>query len=183
MNKVFIGGSRRISHLSPAVQERLQRIVDKGLPVLLGDAHGADKAVQRFLHERGYQNVKVYCAGGACRNNLGNWPLRVVKPSSTRPDFDYFAEKDRVMATEADFGLMIWDGKSLGTVMNVFRLARQGKKVVVYEARATQPIEVATETDVARLLAHCDSDVQRRVMKHAQQEHLVSPVPQQVGLF
>ena len=96
MNKVFIGGSRRISHLSPAVQERLQRIVDKGLPVLLGDAHGADKAVQRFLHERGYQNVKVYCAGGACRNNLGNWPHRGVKPSSTRPDFDYFAEKDTV---------------------------------------------------------------------------------------
>jgi adenine-specific DNA-methyltransferase len=29
-------------------------------------------------------------------------------------------------------GLMIWDGKSIGTLLNVFRLLSQKKEVVVY---------------------------------------------------
>jgi adenine-specific DNA-methyltransferase len=36
------------------------------------------------------------------------------------------------MAIEATYGLMVWDGKSTGTLLNVLRLLRQDKKVVVY---------------------------------------------------
>ena len=36
------------------------------------------------------------------------------------------------MELEATYGFMVWDGKSEGTLLNVFRLLRQGKKVVVY---------------------------------------------------
>ena len=36
------------------------------------------------------------------------------------------------MALEATYGFMVWDEKSTGTLLNVLRLLRQGKKVVVY---------------------------------------------------
>lgn len=36
------------------------------------------------------------------------------------------------MAYIADFGLMLWDGKSSGTLSNVAELTRRGKKSVVF---------------------------------------------------
>jgi hypothetical protein len=41
------------------------------------------------------------------------------------------------MAAAADFGLMIWDGKSPGTVLNALRLIRVGKAVVLVHGSAT----------------------------------------------
>ena len=46
MTKVFIGGSRAITRLHPEVAKRLRNIIDGKLMVLVGDANGADKAVQ-----------------------------------------------------------------------------------------------------------------------------------------
>ena len=183
MSKVFVGGSRQISRLSPAVRERLDRIVDKGLHILVGDANGADKAVQRHLQERGYKDVLVYCVGGTYRNNLGNWPLRAVRPPSARKDFSYFAEKDRLMAREADFGLMIWDGKSLGTLLNVSRLVGQQKKVVVYMAHERQAMEIKTESDFTGFLSLCGDDLRRRAMKQVEREEVGSRPVRQAELF
>ena len=45
VTKVFIGGSREVLQLPATVCERLDRIIGKALPVVIGDAHGADKAV------------------------------------------------------------------------------------------------------------------------------------------
>ena len=78
MTRVFIGGSRDVTRLDAEVQGRLARIVEKGLPVLVGDANGADKAVQRYLHERHFGKVEVFAADTSPRNNLGGWPVRVV---------------------------------------------------------------------------------------------------------
>jgi len=74
MTKIFTGGSRQISRLNADVRSRLDRIIEKQLPVLVGDANGADTAVQRYLHEKGYQRVDVFCSGPECRNNVGRWP-------------------------------------------------------------------------------------------------------------
>ena len=46
MTAVFIGGSRRISRINVDVRARLDRIVENRLPILIGDANGADKAVR-----------------------------------------------------------------------------------------------------------------------------------------
>lgn len=170
MSKIFIGGSRRISRLNLAVRQRIDRIVDQNLPVLIGDANGADKAVQHYLQGRNYDKVEVFCIDGACRNNLGKWPLRLVKPPSEINDFNYYAAKDRLMASEAKFGLMIWDGKSLGTLLNVFRLASQRKKVVVYTVPAKQFTEVANLADWERFLSPFGDEVKRRVAQQLQQE-------------
>lgn len=49
MTKVFIGGSRHVSRLTAPVLERLHTIMEKELSVIVGDANGADKAVQNYF--------------------------------------------------------------------------------------------------------------------------------------
>src|SRR2546426_9265880 len=133
MTKVFIGGSRHVNRLNDEIRERLDHILEKGLPIVIGDANGADKAVQTYLKSQCYNKVEVFCMEGNCRNNLGEWTTRLVCGKGKR-GFDYYATKDELMTEEATIGLMIWDGKSFGTVANVFRLLQKGKKVVLYNA-------------------------------------------------
>ena len=49
MNTVFVGGSRHVSRLPAPAKERLDNIVKNGFPILVGDANGADEAVQKHL--------------------------------------------------------------------------------------------------------------------------------------
>ena len=132
MTKVFIGGSRRVSVLNAQVGNRLDNIIQKELPVVIGDANGVDKAVQRYLQSRCYRNVEVFCSQGLCRNNLGEWRIRNVPAEGRGRDFAFYSAKDRAMTQEATVGFMVWDGASIGTLLNVFRLIKQQKKVVVY---------------------------------------------------
>jgi len=68
---VVIGGSRRVTRLADEVVRRLEKIVERRLPVVGGDASGADRAVQAFFAARSYELVTVLCTGGVCRNNVG----------------------------------------------------------------------------------------------------------------
>ena len=132
MTKVFIGGSRHISRLTVPVLERLRTIMEKELPVIVVDANGADKAVQQYFFSKGYQKVEVFCSGSVCRNNIGHWNTRNIDTTTRDKGRAFYTAKDRAMALEATYGFMVWDGKSPGTLLNVLRLLRQGKKVVVY---------------------------------------------------
>ncbi len=104
MQSVFVAGSRAMSKLNAKVKERLENIVKQNFTVLVGDANGADKAVQRYLADRRYQRVVVYCMD-VCRNNVGNWPTHEEK---TRPglarDRHYYGIKDLAMAKDASAG-------------------------------------------------------------------------------
>jgi len=134
MDSVFVGGSRALPKLSGPVKEPLDNIVAKQLTVLVGDANGADKAVQRYLAERNYQHVFVYCMD-VCRNNLGNWPVRPHSVESTiRDDRHYYGIKDRAMAKDASCRFMLWDGVSKGTLANVVNLLHCEKKVVLFSS-------------------------------------------------
>lgn len=57
------------------------------------------------------------------------------------------------MAKAADFGLMIWDAKSTGTLRNVLELLRRKKKSVVFVNNAKQFQTVADVTQLASLLS------------------------------
>jgi hypothetical protein len=70
MTTVFIGGSRAVARLNPMVREKLDDLMRRGCRILIGDANGADKAVQQHYAERGYRNLVVYCMD-RCRNNVG----------------------------------------------------------------------------------------------------------------
>ena len=73
MTKVFIAGSRQIVRLPAEVKNRIDTMVEKGFQILVGDANGADKAVQRYLADKAYPNVLVHCMENHCRNNV--WHL------------------------------------------------------------------------------------------------------------
>jgi len=161
MTTVFIGGSRRITRLSQAVTQRLNTIVVKKLPIVVGDASGADKSVQAFLRNRDYERVTVYCTGDVCRNNLGNWSVVHIEPTgkSTRRDRAFFTLKDRAMSSKATHGLMLWDGASLGTLVNIVRLRREGRPVVVYVQPSDSFIDVRDDETLAELVNYSTAEL------------------------
>ncbi len=167
MTKVFLGGSRHVARLNAQVRERLDNIINKGLPVIVGDANGADKAIQQYLHEKSYRNVEVFCTGKICRNNVGHWTAQLVKTNAIQRDFSFYSAKDRVMTSEATFGLMIWDGKSIGTLLNIWRLLNSHKKVVVYATPEKQFCELRNFQEWNDFISHYDHDLKIKVEQKA----------------
>ena len=148
MQSVFIAGSRALSKLNTTVKARLDNIVKQNFTVLVGDANGADKAVQRYLASRAYQHVVVYCMH-ECRNNVGNWPTHAhATEPGIRRDRQYYGIKDLAMAKDASYGFMIWDGTSKGTLTNVVNLLKIHKKVLLYSAPKKDFFTVLTREDL-----------------------------------
>ena len=161
---VFVAGSRQISRLPAEVQARLDTMIEKGFQILVGDANGADKAVQRYFADKAYPNVLVHCMKDHCRNNIGNWPTRQVVAPRGAKGFDYYSLKDRAMAEAAEYGLMLWDGKSKGTINNVLSLYRDRKPVVVYVEPSEQSRTIKSSDDLRELLALGNSDSVERIV-------------------
>ena len=154
MTKVLIAGSRRLWRLNADVKRRIDTMIEKDFTILVGDANGADKAVQRYLAEKDYPDVIVHCNN--CRNNVADWPTReILSPKGAR-GFTYYAAKDQAMVDDAAYGLMLWDGESKGTLNSVINLIRQEKPVVVYFARKKTFQNVRSADDVIELLNKCD---------------------------
>jgi len=101
MKTVFIGGSRQISRLSSDVRDRLDNMVGQNLQILIGDANGADRAVQQYLSNRHYENVKVFCMRGHCRNNVGVWPIVEVSAPKGVKGAEFYSLKDQEMTLQA----------------------------------------------------------------------------------
>jgi len=141
--------------------------MEKELPVIVGDANGADKAVQQYFSSKGYQKVEVFCTGSVCRNNVGHWNTRNIGTTTYDKGRAFYTLKDRAMALEATYGFMVWDEKSPGTLLNVLRLLRQGKKVVVYLTSVYRFAELLSldqwEDFIAHYGAEFRSEMEQRV--------------------
>jgi adenine-specific DNA-methyltransferase len=87
------------------------------------------------------------------------------------------------MAEEATVGFMIWDGKSIGTLMNVLRLARHGKKVVVYIAPLREFVDVRSESDVERIVARCAPELRKRLEHEEKTDQEVDEASKQAHLL
>jgi probable addiction module antidote protein len=170
MNTIFIGGSRHVSRLPPEVKKRLDNVVAGGHQVIIGDANGADKAVQKHFLDKRYDKVIVFCTGDAPRNNLGTWRTHHVDAPKNAKGFHFYAAKDREMAREADFGLMIWDGKSPGTVLNVMRLAIAGKIAVLFNVPEKDVVNVKTLDSWKAFISRCSRELQMDVKERATPE-------------
>jgi probable addiction module antidote protein len=173
VNTIFIGGSRNVSRLSAQALERLNNVVDVKARVIVGDANGADKAVQRFLSEREYPSVIVFCSGAECRNNVGRWETRHIEAAKNAKGFDFYAAKDRVMAREADYGLMIWDGKSAGTILNILRLLNAGRKAVLINSAEKNATNFKTIGDWKNFYASCTPGLRDDIRKRATAEEWI----------
>lgn len=178
MSKVFFGGSRSLSRLDPAVCARLQNLIAQGHTVLVGDANGIDKAIQAFFAEEDYRDVIVYCMEAQCRNNVGNWPVEPVSSGGKAKDFAYFAVKDARMGLEADYGFMIWDGASKGTLNNVLSLLEQGKAVLVYRSTTKKFLQIKSIQELDPLLDTCSPDVVEYLNKKINLEERVRTATQ-----
>jgi hypothetical protein len=153
---VFVAGSRQISRLPAEVKTRLDTMVEKGFQILVGDANGPVKAVQRYLADKAYPNVLVHSMKDHCRNNIGNWSTRQIPAPAGVRGFDYYSLKDLAMAETAEYGLMVWDGKSKGTINNILVLSKRNKPVVVYVAPSKNFQTVRALDDLRDVLAKGD---------------------------
>jgi hypothetical protein len=155
MTRVFIGGSRAIKQLSASLLARLDNIIVNGHQVLLGDASGVDKLVQTYFAENGYRDVVVYCTGNTCRNNVGHWDIQKVAANGIHGGFAFYALKDLQMAQEAEYGFMLWDLKSNGTLNNLLNLLEQDKKSLVWLSPEDTFYAIRQEQDLLNLLGKC----------------------------
>lgn len=163
MTTVFLSGSRKISRLNEQIRQRIKNITDQEFLIIMGDANGADKALQKHLADIDYHHVLLFCSGQVCRNNVGNWNVKHVAVDSKLKGREFYTQKDKAMAVEADYGLILWDGKSLGSISNLIELLKQKKPVVVYFAPDKQFYSLTHLDDIRKLLSNCDDTVVKTI--------------------
>jgi len=151
--KIFISGSLSIDNLAENVTARLDNIIGSDFLALVGDAYGIDSSIQKYLKVKSAVNVNIYCAGNNPRNNLGEWDVIPVTTSHKRDTRAFFSAKDLKMADDCDYGLMIWDSKSTGTLSNVIELLKRGKKSVVFVNKLKEFVTVKTVSDLHLLIS------------------------------
>jgi len=159
--KIFIAGPRKVTKLNDQVKDRLENIKRNNYTVLVGDANGVDKAVQSYFNNVFYYNVIVYSVNGKPRNNVGNWDTKNIVLNQKKKDFSYYTAKDKEMAKDADFGLMIWNGKSRGTLNNIINLSRLNKKTLLYFLPGKTFITIKNLEDINKLISGCDSETRK----------------------
>jgi hypothetical protein len=159
MNKVFIGGSRKIEKLTSDITKKLDVFINDGSTILIGDANGADMSVQKYLSNKKYDNVIVFCMESKCRNNVGNWNVKSIRTDLKTKNFDYYSTKDLEMVNEADYAFMIWDAKSKGTLNNIQNLVKGGKTVLVHLSPEKRSYKVRNLSGLKKLIAKCEQNL------------------------
>jgi hypothetical protein len=119
--------------------------------------------MQGLLAGYNYEHVGVFHARAEPRNNLGDWAAYHVPPPTGAKGFAVHAAKDREMASRADFGLMVWDGASPGTCLNVLRLAMIVSPCVVYDTMRGTAGTVHTVADWRSMMRLAGPVTQRDV--------------------
>lgn len=152
MTTVFISGSRYIRALNSEIKSRLQNIVNKKFEIIVGDAFGVDKAVQQYLADMDYPAVRIFCSGSVCRNNLGNWNIEWITVDSSLKGRAFYTEKDKAMAAQADYGFVLWDGKSQGSLNNIHELIHLERKLLLWYAPTKTFHTISSSDDLAAVL-------------------------------
>lgn len=125
--KIFISGSKSISKLTDDMIAALDKIIQDGDTVLVGDCYGVDLAVQKYLLEKGYADVFVYCSGEQPRNHVVGTVHSCAKDAAGLKGRAFQYVKDEAMCKDCDVAYGFWDGKSLGTSENARRVGLLGK--------------------------------------------------------
>lgn len=163
--KIFIAGARSVKSLPAPVQQRMMTICQKGFDVLVGDCYGVDTSVQHFYSALGYSKVTVFASNGKARNNIGRWSIRSVPVPPYLHGFDFYKQKDIAMVNEADYGLMIWDGESRGTLNNMINLVSQNKKALVYLVPQDKTVVIRDTESLDQLIEDCPTTTQSMYTK------------------
>lgn len=179
MTTVFIAGSISISRLHKKVQERIGKIVSSDLDVVVGDADGADTSIQKCLNDYQAEKVTVYCTGDLPRNNVAGWPVHNVYSKAKAGSRAYFTAKDLEMARKSDYGLMVWDCKSTGTLSNVIELLREKKKSVVFVNKSSDFIKVSDKAGLDLLVAFMSTHARAKADEKINLSSVIADISQE----
>ncbi len=168
MKKIFISGSMSIIRIDNKVKERIDNIINSNFPILLGDADGVDTSIQELVNSKGYKKVTIYCSGNHVRNNIGRWKVKKIITNYKKNTRLFFTAKDIQMANECDYGLMIWDSKSTGTLSNVYELLSQEKKSLVFVNKLKSFIKITNIDEFERLTSFMSSSAYEKTDKKIQ---------------
>ncbi|GBU10130.1 hypothetical protein AwWohl_12680 [Gammaproteobacteria bacterium] len=158
MTKVFISGSIKIKSIDENIMNRLDKLVESDFSILIGDANGVDTSIQHYFKDHHSKQVTVYCTGDNPRNNLNHWPIKIIRTKAAVGTRAFFTAKDIAMADDCDYGFMIWDCQSAGTLNNVLELIKRGKISLVYLNKNKTYRKVMSVNDVNELI-QCMSKV------------------------
>ncbi len=174
----------QIKNINRLVIERIDNIIKENFTVFVGDAKGVDSSIQEILVSKKYKKVKVYCAGNYPRNNIGGWDIETIQTEHKPNTRLYFTAKDIKMAHNCDFGLMIWDSKSTGTLSNVLELLQQKKTSVIFVNKLRKFFTVSNITEFENLVSiMSDSAFNKADKKIKLQEKILSNKHKQLRLF
>jgi hypothetical protein len=109
-----------INKLPASALKEIDSIIDRKCAILTTDAKGVGREAQKYLLEKHYDNVIVYFSGGEIRNNAGNWKAKAISGDA--------AGIDKALAHDADYGLMIWNGLSIGTLNTIKAMKDSNKR-------------------------------------------------------
>lgn len=149
--RIFISGSISETELPSEVLSSIDDSVRRNYQIIVGDAGGVDKTVQKILSDKKYPNVMVYHIGEKPRNLMNkDWTNRKVPVEAENNVYNRNGRftreaqmvKDKAMSQDADFGLVIWKDTSInrfgkksvskGSLNNIVRLLNHNKYVGLY---------------------------------------------------
>lgn len=142
---VFVSGSSKTQEkgseyyrrsLPYEVKKELDKFIQNGGKILVGDAPGSDRQTQDYLNKKGYMNVEVYGPGKQVRYSANkDWKTNAIDvPGAEEFSKEWLAGKDKVMTEKADHAIaVILDEGAKATRKNVDRLFEQNKDVMVYQ--------------------------------------------------
>lgn len=151
MHKIFISGSMRIKNLDQNVLKRISNIINSNCQVIVGDADGVDSSIQDYLNNKQSKSVVVYCTGDQPRNNIGQWPVEKIHTDAKPGTRAFYTAKDIEMADDCDYGFMVWDTKSTGTLSNTIELLKRKKVSLVYINKTKKFLKVKDVNDLEKL--------------------------------
>ena len=142
---IFVSGSSKTQTKgSPYKRRRLHKDIRKNLKshmkegnkIIVGDAPGIDRQVQKYLKRKNYKHVEVYGPGEKVRYSANKkWKTNPIHDKRTKEGSKaWLAAKDKAMANAATQGLaVVLDKGAKATRKNIDRLTKQGKDVDIFE--------------------------------------------------
>lgn len=148
MSTVMLCGSRACTALGTVIEHRVDKIIDKELKIIVGDADGADRAFQKYLEFKQYKDVTIYHSEDELRNYVDVWPTKNVFTNEKVGTRKFYMAKDLQMVKDADYGLFLWDGRSFGTASNIALMLKLKKPIVLYFSPNESIYELYNSKDV-----------------------------------
>ena len=137
--KVFLSGSKTAVTLPQELTTLLDSYCQQGASFLIGDCFGADQLMQEYLYQKGYTDVTIFVSGENVRHHCGSFPIRHIAAADGVTGFVFYRQKDIAMIEECDCAVMLWDGKTRGTRLNIWNMESLRKRcnVIMFDTPIT----------------------------------------------